>query len=142
MEPMERARALGLLSSTDLHEPGTIKIIESPDDQILTQLYRDAQFFVFPSTYEGFGLPLLEAMHAGIAVTASDSPAILEVTGNASLTFNPNNQSDIAAALIRISQEETLRTALSRRGYEQARLFSWQRAARQTLEVYRMVLER
>jgi glycosyltransferase involved in cell wall biosynthesis len=103
-----------------------------PRDELL-QLYAKAHAFVYPSTFEGFGMPVLEAMAAGIPVTCSDIAPLREVAGDAALFFDPLNEDAIATALDRIITDVPLRAQLAQTGPERARLFSWERAARETL---------
>ena len=104
--------------------------------QDLPALYAGATMLVFPSLYEGFGLPLLEAMQLGCPVAAADCTSIPEVVGEAALLFDPRNPDRIAEAMHRLVADETLRQTLSIRGREQAALFSWVRSARETREVF------
>jgi glycosyltransferase involved in cell wall biosynthesis len=99
----------------------------------LLRLYARAQAFVYPSTFEGFGMPVLEAMAAGIPVACSDIGPLREVAGSAALPFDPLSEDAIAAALGRIVDDRELREKLAAAGPERARRFSWELAARQTL---------
>ncbi len=103
-----------------------------PREELL-QLYANAHAFVYPSMFEGFGMPVLEAMAAGIPVACSDIAPILEVAGDAALLFDPLNEDAIATALDRIVEDTELRVRLAQAGPERARMFSWERAARETL---------
>lgn len=103
----------------------------------LREFHRAARAFVFPSLYEGFGLPPLEAMTCGTPVVAAQTSALPEVTGDAARLVNPENVFDIARGIIDVLTSETLRRDLVQRGYRQAALFSWTRTAREVLEVYR-----
>jgi glycosyltransferase involved in cell wall biosynthesis len=103
-----------------------------PRDELL-QLYSRAQAFVYPSTFEGFGMPVLEAMAAGIPVACSDIPPLREVAGGAALFVDPLSEDAIAGALDRIVTDAQLRSNLTEAGPERARKFSWERAARETL---------
>jgi glycosyltransferase involved in cell wall biosynthesis len=103
-----------------------------PRDELL-QLYSRAQAFVYPSTFEGFGMPVLEAMAAGIPVACSDIPPLREVAGGAALFVDPLSEDAIAGALDRIVTDAQLRSNLIEAGPERARKFSWERAARETL---------
>ena len=100
----------------------------------LYQLYANASACVIPSTFEGFGMPVLEALAAGIPTACSDIPALRETAGEAALFFDPLNEDSIAAALDRIGGDEPLRTRLARSGPRQARAFTWERTAQKTLE--------
>jgi glycosyltransferase involved in cell wall biosynthesis len=99
------------------------------------QLFAQARAFVFPSTFEGFGMPVLEALAAGIPTACSDIPPLREVAGDAALFFDPLDEDAIAGALERITYDEPLRARLVQAGPERARPFTWERAARQTLDV-------
>ena len=104
--------------------------------------YRAASGFVFPSTCEGFGLPLLEAMAGGLPAAVSGVSALPEVGGDAALYFRPEDPEDIAAKIIRLLSDEDLRTTLRARGRERARAFTWEKTASETLAFYRTVLGR
>ncbi len=99
-------------------------------------LLRKAACFVFPSYYEGFGLPVLEAMKMGVPVVTSNSSSLPEIGGRAALYVDPNSPKAIARAVARVLTNEPLRTAMVQRGYEQAKTFTWEKAAQETLAVY------
>ncbi|HWB86219.1 MAG TPA: glycosyltransferase family 1 protein [Bryobacteraceae bacterium] len=98
--------------------------------------YETAAVFVFPSRYEGFGLPPLEAMASGTPVVTSKISSLPEVVGDAAILVNPENVFDIARGIREVLLDETLRAELIRRGREQASRFSWERTAREVLEIY------
>jgi glycosyltransferase involved in cell wall biosynthesis len=102
----------------------------------LSALYAGAKMLLFPSLHEGFGLPLLEAMQLGCPVAAANLTSIPEVVGEAALLFDPRNPDSIAEAIHRLVVDDSLRQMLSSRGREQAALFSWEKAARETLQVF------
>jgi len=108
----------------------------------LPAVYSAATLFVFPSLYEGFGLPPLEAMACGTPCVVSNSSSLPEVTGSAALLFNPTSLESLEEGIVRVLTDETLREELRREGPRQAALFSWDRVAQETLAVYRGVLER
>jgi glycosyltransferase involved in cell wall biosynthesis len=99
----------------------------------LLQLYARALAFIYPSTFEGFGMPVLEAMAAGIPVACSDIAPLKEVAGEAALFFDPLDEQSISSALGRIAADAQLRAKLEKAGPERARAFTWERAARETL---------
>jgi glycosyltransferase involved in cell wall biosynthesis len=102
-------------------------------------LYRGAVAFIFPSRYEGFGLPPLEALACGTPVVGSDVASIPEVVGNAGVLLSPDDVEGMAGALIQLTTDDDFRAELSRRALIQAGRFSWERAARETLAAYRDV---
>src|SRR5579862_7226543 len=104
-----------------------------PREQLYS-LYGRARAFVYPSTFEGFGMPVLEALAAGIPVACSDIPPLREVAGDAALLFDPSSEEAISAALDRITGDAPLRARLEQTGPERARFFTWQRAAEVTLK--------
>jgi glycosyltransferase involved in cell wall biosynthesis len=106
----------------------------------LEELYRTAEALVFPSLDEGFGIPVLEAMAAGLPVVTSNRGATAEVAGEAALLVDPLDVAGLAAAIERVVQDRELRMDLIRRGRERAAQFTWERAARETLKLYRELL--
>lgn len=105
-------------------------------DEELAHFYRAAGVLVMPSHYEGFGLPVLEAMHCGCPVIASDRAALPEVVGDAGLLLDPNGPNAWADAIYRVLTDSGLRTKLVGNGRKQAQKFTWQKTAEQTLELY------
>lgn len=106
---------------------------------VLRIFYDAAKVFVFPSLYEGFGLPPLEAMAHGTPVVTSNTSSLPEVVGDAAVLVNPDNVFEITRALRRVLLDQSLREKMKERGYEQARRFSWEASVRRILEVYREV---
>lgn len=113
----------------DLSLTRRVEFVGQVDDAALKGLYRSARFFVFPSLYEGFGLPVLEAMACGTPVICSNTTSLPEVAGNAALTFDPQDEEAIADALLRIDRSPELRAELSEQGRCQSRQFSWTQSA-------------
>jgi glycosyltransferase involved in cell wall biosynthesis len=111
------------------------------DDADLPALYSGAEAFVFPSLYEGFGLPPLEAMACGTPVVTSNVSSLPEVVGEAALTVDPRDVDMLAATIERALSDAMLRANLRRRGIERAAQFTWRRAARDTLALYEHVLQ-
>jgi len=108
-------------------------------DQTLAALYRLANVFVFPSLYEGFGLPPLEAMASGTPVITSNVSSLPEVVGDAALMIDPYEPEAIADAMQRVLSDAALRADLSRRGLARAREFSWERSIARVREIYEEV---
>jgi glycosyltransferase involved in cell wall biosynthesis len=115
---------------------GRIVRTSNLDDAGLGDLYRGADAFVYPSRYEGFGLPVLEAMQRGVPVVASNSSSLPEVAGDAALLVDPEDDGALTDALRRVLTDLSLREDLARRGPAQAARFSWQATARATLAAY------
>ena len=109
-----------------------------PDD-LISAAYSAADVFVFPSLYEGFGMPVLEAMACGTPVVASNTTAIPEVAGDAALLVPPTDDDAILDATLRVLRDDRLRSELSEAGQRRAEQFSWDRAAKELLEVYRQL---
>ncbi|MGC8874416.1 MAG: glycosyltransferase family 4 protein [Chloroflexia bacterium] len=118
-----------------------VAFIGSVPSADLVWLYRAARFFVFPSLYEGFGLPPLEAMACGTPVIASTAGALPEVVGDAGWLVPPEDTEGWAEVMARLWSDEAAREQLRVRGLERASRFSWEEAARSTLEVYREAVE-
>ncbi len=128
----EAARACGFASR--IHFTGFVS------DPELLELYNACDCFVFPSFYEGFGLPILEAMACGRAVACSNTSAMPEVADGAGLLFNPYEVEEIARALTDILLDAELRGRMERLGLQRAASFNWQKSARATLEVYKEIV--
>jgi glycosyltransferase involved in cell wall biosynthesis len=108
----------------------------------LRVFYEAATAFVFPSLYEGFGLPPIEAMASGTPVITSNVSSLPEVVGEAAMIVNPENVFDIAKGIKEVLLDDELRLRLIRAGIEQARKFSWEETARRVLAVYRRAAKR
>lgn len=110
------------------------------DDAALVRWYQQAAVFVFPSRYEGFGLPVLEAMASGCPVISSQASSLPEVAGDAALLVDPSDVEGLAAAMAKVLADGDLRRDLRARGLARAARFSWERTARETISVYRRVV--
>jgi glycosyltransferase involved in cell wall biosynthesis len=111
-------------------------------DEELLDLYNACEVFVFPSFYEGFGLPVLEAMACGRAVACSDTSAIPEVADSAAILFDPHSTTEITRAVLDLMLDRELRRRMGKLGLSRAQQFNWRKAAAQTLEVYHAVAGR
>ena len=115
-------------------------IFLSGSDSTLASLYTFAAVFVYPSLYEGFGIPLLESMSFGCPVACSNTSSMPEVVGNAAELFDPNDHNSMNMALERVLSSTKRARELTDFGYERIKLFSWEKCARQTLDVYKHVM--
>jgi glycosyltransferase involved in cell wall biosynthesis len=113
--------------------------LESVSEQHLQALYRHAVALVYPSLYEGFGLPLIEAMASGAPVIASTAASIPEVMGEAGLLLDPLDRGEWTDAIVRVANDHEVRDRLRRAGLRRAAAFTWERTAQLTLEAYRGV---
>jgi len=126
----EQARRLGI--------EGRVTHLGYLEPEDVPALYRGALAMAFPSLYEGFGSPPLEAMACGCPVASSTRGSLAEVLGDAALSFDPESADDIAAAIARLAEDGALRERLIERGLERARGFTWEAAARRHLELYEL----
>ncbi|MBH8552379.1 glycosyltransferase family 4 protein [Nostocaceae cyanobacterium CENA357] len=106
-------------------------------NELVALFYSKADVFVYPSYYEGFGLPVLEAMTLGAPVVTANTSSIPEVTGDAAILIDPNDPMQLAEAILKIISDAQLRQELINKGKERAKLFSWERTAKETLKAYR-----
>jgi glycosyltransferase involved in cell wall biosynthesis len=116
-----------------------VRLLGFVDDQDLPALYAAATVFVYPSLYEGFGFPVLEAMAAGTPVVSSNAASLPEIVGQAGLLVSPYDVDGLSQAIKSVLSQPDLRATLQEAGQQQARWFTWSRSARATLEVYRAV---
>jgi glycosyltransferase involved in cell wall biosynthesis len=120
-------KSAALSISANVHMLGYI------NDHELKALYENALAFIFPSTYEGFGLPVLEAMNCGCPVLCSKAASLPEVAGPAALYFDPLDVNEIRDLIVKLQADPGMQSDLSRRGREQAAGFSWMKTASETL---------
>jgi glycosyltransferase involved in cell wall biosynthesis len=117
-----------------------VRFLRAVSDQDLVSLYNAASLFVFPSLYEGFGLPPLEAMACGTAVISSTASSLPEVVGEAGLLIDPADTEALAKAMEQVLSDTEMRKQMQSAGLVQAQNFSWEKTARQTIESYRRAL--
>jgi glycosyltransferase involved in cell wall biosynthesis len=129
------SRLIGTLGLT-----GDVVIAGYVDDQALQWLYQNCFAALYPSLFEGFGLPVLEAMSLGAAVITSDVTSIPEITGDAALLVNPYQEEDLLEAMLRLVANSNLRNQLKARAQPQARRFRWDAAARIALHCYEQAM--
>lgn len=114
-----------------------VKLLGYVPDENLPTLYSKAQAFVFPSLFEGFGLPLLEAMACGCAIITSNLSSMPEIAGKAALLVNPYDQNEIFQALRDLSTNSPLKEKLIKEGFQQVKKYSWQKCAQETIAVFK-----
>lgn len=124
----------------DTEGPGHVVRTRDLDERDLDALYRGADVFAYPALYEGFGLPVVEALARGVPTVASNTSSIPEAAGDAALLVDPLDEQAIADAIARVLDDPALSHDLRARGPERAATFSWQETARATLRVYRHVV--
>jgi glycosyltransferase involved in cell wall biosynthesis len=123
-----------------IHETGLehrVHVIGHVHDDDLPALYNLSSVFAMPSKYEGFGLPVLEAMACGVPVVASNTSAMPEVAGQAALLVDAGDSDSLEVAMLRLLTDDALRAELAAKGELQARRFSWETSAQKLLEAYK-----
>jgi glycosyltransferase involved in cell wall biosynthesis len=118
-----------------------VTIIRIPQDEDMPKLYNIARCLVFPSLYEAFGMPLIEAMKCGIPTVTARSSAFPEVGGDATEYVDPYSSIDIARGIHRVLTDSTYADQLVQRGHEWSKQFSWDRHVQSTIEVFRTLLK-
>jgi glycosyltransferase involved in cell wall biosynthesis len=128
---LQKTKELGLESE--------VIFVDHITDDLLSAYYSSAKALVYPSLYEGFGLPVLEAMACGCPVITSNVSSLPEVAGGAALLFNPYDIADICGAIARLLTNGKLRNELMAKGRERSSVFSWAKTAGETMNIYRQV---
>jgi glycosyltransferase involved in cell wall biosynthesis len=128
-EEIELIKSLKIDQSNIIHLNG--------NDKTLFDLYSNASALILPSLYEGFGLPILEAMSIGCPVVCSNTSSLPEVAGSAVKYFDPKNYEDIKEAIISVVFSSTYKNELIKLGYDQVKKFSWEKCAKDTLKIYK-----
>lgn len=118
-----------------------IKFIGYVKEEDLPALYSAAKLFVYPSLYEGFGLPVLEAMACGTPVITSNSSSLPEIAGDAAILVEPADTKQLTDYMLLLINDEKLRHQMSLKGMEQAKKFSWEKTARETLDIYEKIYD-
>lgn len=114
-----------------------VKLVGYCTKEQLSELYSTSEIFVYPSLYEGFGMPILEAFAHNCPVTCSDSSSLPEVAGSAAIYFDPYDINEISRAIYELTQNQKLRTKLIKSGQDRVRDFTWKRTAQKTLELFK-----
>ncbi len=112
-----------------------VLFLEDVTDENLPEFYKNAELFVLPSLYEGFGLPILEAMKYGCPVATSNISSLPEAGGDAAIYFDPENVDDMAHAIEKVLSDKKLRGGMIKKGHDQVKKFSWEKSAREVLKV-------
>ncbi len=136
LSPTQRARLLSIAAAEGVE----LRLLGYVDDDIVPALYRACHLHVFPSAYEGFGLPVLEALACGAPTITTNASSLGEVAGDAALTLESRAVEELAAAIDRLGGDTELRALLEERGLRHARTFTWERCAEQTLASYARAL--
>lgn len=129
------------LKQSAINQVGSVIFPGYAPDGDLKILYTEARAYIFPSLYEGFGLPALEAMAFGLPVVSSNKTCLPEILGQAAVYFNPENEAEMKEKIELVVKDENLRREMINRGYLQIKKYSWSECARKTLEVYNKVLK-
>ncbi|MEJ2627861.1 MAG: glycosyltransferase family 1 protein, partial [bacterium] len=126
-----------MISSLRLNKK--VILTDAISDTGLAYLYKNTEMFVLPSFYEGFGMPILEAMSFGVPVLGSNTTSIPEVIGEAGILFNPHDPNEIAKNMEKVLKNRKIRNTLIEKGKKRVKEFSWDSAASQTLELYHLL---
>ena len=136
-EDFEAAKIISAIRDID---GGDIVLTGFVPDEDLPALYSGAEMLVYPSHFEGVGLPVLEAMATGIPVITSDASSLPEILGDAGIAVDPGNEDALAGAMVRLAQDESVREEFQKKGRLRSREFSWDAAAQKILKIYEEVV--
>lgn len=125
-----------LINSAEFKNCERVKYLPNPTDELLETLYQNAALFVFPSLYEGFGLPPLEAMLRNVPTVSSNAPCLPEILGNAAWYFDPHDAEDMARKILMAFDNQDLRDTLQKSGAELVKNYSWEKLTYETLLLY------
>ena len=125
---------------TEIEHTDAVQFLDYVPLEMLPAIYTAADLLVFPSFYEGFGVPPIEAMRCGTPAVVSDIPVMREVVCDAGIFVDPHNTDSIAGGIAEVLQDASLAAELKRRGFDRGRLYSWSHSARAALAVYRRLL--
>jgi glycosyltransferase involved in cell wall biosynthesis len=129
------------INKLNLNEKANIIFTGFADREDLSSLYSGAKCFVFPSLYEGFGLPILEAMKCGCPVVTSNLSSMPEVAGEAGILIDPLDTKKIAGGINQVISDKATTESLRKKGFEQVKKFSWEKTAEQTLKIYQQAFQ-
>jgi glycosyltransferase involved in cell wall biosynthesis len=125
---------------TSLGLDDQVQFLNKISNEDLVLLYNEASLFVFPSLYEGFGLPLLEAMACGVPVVAANTSSIPEIAGDAARLFDAKDPQELSRTMAQVLGDEDVKTNMVKKGFQRSATFSWEKCAHETLSVYSKVL--
>jgi glycosyltransferase involved in cell wall biosynthesis len=129
---------LKILSELDINK----QVLQyNVDDNTLSYFYKNALAFVFPSLYEGFGIPILESFACGCPLICSNVSSLPEIAGNAAYYFDPYSEESIMNAISQVLNDSSLRFELIKKGYEQLKKFSWKKTAEKTKKIYESLIK-
>jgi glycosyltransferase involved in cell wall biosynthesis len=138
-----RWKSSGIISKIEeLRLQNDISILGYIPEEELPVLYNAADLLVYPSLYEGFGMPVVEAMACGCPIITSNIASLPEITGTAGIMVNPNDYNELADAISMVIQDSQLKQKMRQQGLEQAKFFSWERCAQQTMSIYKQVTQK
>lgn len=130
-----------LVNFVENNEIKNVNFLGYISDSKLPDFYRNLDVFIYPSLYEGFGLPPLEAMACGCPVICSNKYSLPEIIGDAGILVNPNDVRKILSSIKKVKNNKKIRENMKKKGIRQAKKFSWEKNAKETLEIYKKILK-